>query len=104
MPNSRKCCKTVVINSNLFVLGLYYENSKNNDTLIGNCNKTKTLSSKAQLRLDYNYFCFYSFKKDFYVIHETVQCFVYNPKSDNWFKLADTREKRVFAACTALKD
>ena len=76
----------------------------NNDTLIRYCNKTKTWSSKAKFRLDDNYFCVCSFEKNLYVIYETGQCFVYNPKSDIWFKLADTREKRVFAACTVLKD
>ena len=45
MPNPRKFCKTVVINSDLFVLGGKCENSKNNDTLIRYCNKTKTWSS-----------------------------------------------------------
>ena len=57
MPYPRKYCKTVVINSNLFVFGGYYKNSKNNDTLIRYGNKTKTWSSKAQLRLNDNYFC-----------------------------------------------
>ena len=50
MPNPREYCKTVVTNSNLFVFGGYYGNSKNNDTLIRYCNKTKIWSSKASRR------------------------------------------------------
>ena len=95
MPNPRKYCKTVEINLNLFAFVGYQENSKNNNTLIMYCNKTKTWSSKVQLRLDDNYFCVCSFKKNLYVIHETGKCFIYNPKSDKRFQLAE-QEKKVF--------
>ena len=71
LPNPRNQIKTVGINSDLFVLGEYYENSKNNYTLTNFCNKTKTWSSKAQLRLDNNWFCVCSFKKNLYVIYKT---------------------------------
>ena len=56
MPNLRKFSKTVVVNTDLFVFGGYYENLKNNNILIKHCNKTKTWSSKAQLRQDDNLF------------------------------------------------
>ena len=98
--NKNYFCKTAVVNSDLFVLGGFSQEDKFNKPILKFFNKNKTLSFKAQLRLDDNHFCVCSFKKNLYVIHVTGKCFVYNFQSDKWFQLADTEEYRYNAACT----
>ena len=85
MPNELYCCKTAIVNSDLFVLGGYSQNGEFNKSIIKLCNKTKTWSSKVQLLLNHNYFCVCSFKKNLYLIYGTGKCFVYNLKNDKWF-------------------
>ena len=44
------------------------------------------------------------FKKNLYLVYETVECFVYNLKNEEWLRLADTKEDRYCSACTVLKN
>ena len=85
MLYARGECKTVVISSELIVLGGYSQNNPYDKSVRKFCNRTKTWSFKTQLLLD-NSFCVCSFKKNLYVFYGLGICCYYNLKLKKGFK------------------
>ena len=84
MPKARCDCKTVVINSELFVLGGYYGNNDLNDNDIKFCNKSRIGSSTKQINLDKEHFSACSFINNLYLACKTGNFFVYNFENNKW--------------------
>ena len=103
MLEPRICCKTAVVNSDIFVVGGYMTNYSQNLYFVEMfSNKNKAWCYKTQLPDKRNRFCICSFKQNLYVIGGSVgklsetssSCLVYNIKSDKWSQIADMNEKR----------
>ena len=56
MPEALYDCRTVVINSDLFVFGGYFQNCEYDSCVRKFCNKTKTWTCKKQTDIAYNNF------------------------------------------------
>ena len=103
MPKARCDCKTVVINSELFVLGGYYGNNDLNDNDIKFCNKSRIGSSTKQINLDKEHFSACSFINNLYLACKTGNFFVYNFKNNYCTELSNMNETRYNAACTVFE-
>ena len=100
MPNQRSYCKTVVTNSDLFVIGGDSLNYNVDKTVEKFCTKTNTWSYETRLILDDNAFFACSFMKNLYVVYKNGLCFVFNLKYKNWSELAKMKQVRYYGACT----
>ena len=102
MPYARSECKTVVINSELIVLGGYSQNNPYDKSVRKFSNTTKTWSCKTQLLLG-NSFCVCSFKKNLYVFSGPGICCYYNLKLEKWFQISSTNKSICKVSCSGLK-
>ena len=91
--------KTTVINLDLFVLAGNSLNDKFYNNSRKFCNKAQTWSIETELSLNDIFICVCSLKNKLFVVYgEKKKFFVYNLKNNNWFRLADTKQKRHNAA------
>ena len=112
MLEPRNECKTVVIGSDIFVVGGYMNSySKHLSSIEMFSDKTKTWCQKTQLPDESKLFCICSFKQNLYIIggwgvgcnKPLSSCLVYNIKNDKWSQIADMNDKREYAACTVFE-
>ena len=96
-------CKTVVVNSDLFVFGGYLENGEYDNCVRIFSSKTKTWSCKLQSDIDFEYCSICSFKQNIYVMRINGSCFVYNFETNKLCPIADMNERRYDSACTVFE-
>ena len=85
-------CEVAVVDSDLFVFGGCSQNGTYDKYIRKFCNKTKTWSTKKHFYLNE--------KRNLYVVYETNRFCIYSLKNNYLLQLANTKEKRYFAAYT----